>query len=160
MRKIIMLVGTHYQNGYVCDDIEAAIAVFKARGLTKDPMIIPVDQMVQTPDGPKRQKSRISMFSHGGVQYELIEVEIDETGVYANAPDNGGAMRFHHICLRVPEWDSFRAAIAAQDLPVVFERDLGPDQLRFLYLDGRKAFGHYLEYTCMSDATWDQISSM
>lgn len=155
-----MLVGKHYQNGYVCNDIEAAIAVFRARGLKKEPMIIPVDQMVDTPDGPKRHKLRICMFWLNGVQYELIEPEIDETGHYHNAPDNGGAMRFHHICLRVDDWDAFRKAVDEQDLPVVFERDLGPDALRFLYLDGRKAFGHYLEYTCMSDATWDQISRM
>lgn len=155
-----MLTGTHYQNGYVCDDLEAAIAVFKARGLDRDPMIIPVDQTVDTPDGPKRQKSRITMFSLNGVQYELIEVEIDETGAYANAQDNGGAMRFHHICLRVDDWDSFRAAVAAQDLPVAFERNSGPGKLSFLYLDARKAFGHYLEYTCMPDAMWDQISRM
>lgn len=155
-----MLTGTHYQNGYVCDDLEAAIAVFKARGLDRDPMIIPVDQTVDTPDGPKRQKSRITMFSLNGVQYELIEVEIDETGAYANAQDNGGAMRFHHICLRVDDWDSFRATVAAQDLPVAFERNSGPGKLSFLYLDARKAFGHYLEYTCMPDAMWDQISRM
>ena len=68
-----MLEGKHYQNGYVCDDIEACIAVFKARGLTKDPMIIPVDQIVETPDGPKRHKLRIAMFWFNGVQYELIE---------------------------------------------------------------------------------------
>lgn len=155
-----MLIGTHYQNGYVCDDIEAAIAVFKANGMAKDPMIIPVDQMVDTPDGPKRQKSRIAMFSHGGVQYELIEVEIDETGAYANAPANGGPMRFHHTCQRVADWDAFKAAAQAQDLPLVFERNSGPGALSFAYLDGRKAFGHYLEFTCMPDAMWDQISRM
>lgn len=155
-----MLVGQHYQNGYVCDDIEAAIAVFRARGLDKDPMIIPVDQMVETPDGPKRHKLRICMFWLNGVQYELIEVEIDETGHYRNAPANGGPMRFHHICLRVQDWDSFRKQVDEQDLPVVFERDLGPDKLNFLYLDGRKAFGHYLEYTCMPDAMWEQINGM
>ncbi len=155
-----MLVGQHYQNGYICDDIEAAIAVFKARGLNKDPMIIPVDQSVDTPHGPKRQKSRIAMFSHGGVQYELIEVEIDETGVYANAPSNGGPMRFHHTCQRVTDWAEFRAAVDVQDLPLVFERDSGPGKLSFAYLDGRKAFGHYLEYTYMPDAMWDQISAM
>ncbi len=155
-----MLIGTHYQNGYICDDIEAAITVFKARGLAKDPMIIPVDQTVDTPDGPKRQKSRIAMFSHGGLQYELIEVEIDETGVYANAPDNGGAMRFHHICMRVPDYDAFRKAVDEQDLPLMFERNSGPGALSFAYLDGRKAFGHYLEYTSMPDAMWDQIKAM
>ena len=155
-----MLAGHHYQNGYVCDDIDAALAVFKARGLRKDPMIIPVDQIVETPDGPKRHKLRICMFWLNGVQYELIEPEIDETGHYANAPSNGGPMRFHHVCLRVSDWTSFRKRVAEQDLPVVFERDLGPDALRFLYLDGRKAFGHYLEYTHMSDAMWEQISTM
>lgn len=155
-----MLIGTHYQNGYICDDIEACIAVFKTRGLDKDPVIIPVDQMVDTPEGPKRQKSRICMFMHGGVQYELIEPEIDETGVYDKAPANGGPMRFHHTCQRVPDWDAFRAQVATQDLPVAFERNSGPGKLSFLYLDGRKAFGHYLEYTYVPDEMWAQIAAM
>ena len=155
-----MLVGQHYQNGYICDDIEAAIAHFRERGLEKDPMIIPVEQEVQTPDGPKQQKMRICMFWLNGVQYELIEPELDETGIYANAPSNGGPIRFHHICLRVVDWDTFRSAVDEQDFPVAMERDLGPEALRFAYLDGRKVFGHYLEYTCMSDEMWDQISAM
>lgn len=155
-----MLVGQHYQNGYVCDDIEAAIAVFRARGLEKDPHIIDVDHNVDTPAGPKRQQLRICMFWLNGVQYELIQPIIDEADVYANAPSNGGPIRFHHICLRVPDWADFRAAVDAQDLPVVMERDLGDDKLRFLYLDGRKAFGHYLEYTCMSDAMWEMTKAM
>ncbi len=155
-----MLIGQHYQNGYVCDDIEASIAVFKARGLTKDPTIIPVDQVVETPDGPKRQELRICMFTHGGVQYELIEVKIDETGAYAHAQHNGGPIRFHHTCQRVADWDVFLKEVAAQDLPLVFGRNSGPGALSFAYLDGRKAFGHYLEYTCMPEAMWDQISQM
>jgi hypothetical protein len=155
-----MLEGTFYQNGYVCDDIDAAIAEFRKRGLAKDPYIIDVDQTVETPDGPKRQQSRISMFWLNGVQYELIQSIVDETGVYANAQNNGGPMRFHHICLRVDNWADFRARVDQQDLPVVFERDLGPDKLNFLYLDGRKAFGHYLEYTCMPDAMWEQIRAL
>jgi len=155
-----MLVGQHYQNGYVCDDLDAAIAVFRSRGLDRDPQIIPVEQSVETPDGAKAQKSRICMFWLNGVQYELIESAVDETDVYANAPHNGGPMRFHHICMKVDNWSAFRADVDKQDLPVVMERDLGPDQLRFLYLDGRKAYGHYLEYTCMSDTIWDQLKSM
>jgi len=155
-----MLVGQHYQNGYICDDIEAAIAVFRARGLDKEPTIIPVDQTVDTADGPKRTKLRICMFWLNGVQYELIEPEIDETGHYANAQDNGGPMRFHHICLRVPDWDAFREQVAAQDLPVAFERNSGPGQLSFMYLDGREAFGHYLEYTYVPEAMWEHIKAM
>ena len=155
-----MLVGKHYQNGYVCDDIEGAIAVFRARGLDREPAIIPVDQVVATPDGPKRQKSRICMFWLGGLQYELIEVESDETGVYARAGNNGGPMRFHHACMRIDDWATFRAAVDRQDLPVAFERDLGPGQLNFLYLDGREAFGHYLEYTCMPEAMWQRLAGL
>lgn len=155
-----MLIGKHYQNGYICDNLDEAIAIFRARGLDREPMIMPVDQIVDTPDGPKRQKSRITMFGHNGIQYELIEPEIDESGVYGNAPSNGGPIRFHHICLRVPDWDSFRAAVDQQDLPVAFERASGNGGLSFIYLDARKALGHYLEYTCMPDAMWEQISAL
>jgi hypothetical protein len=146
-----MLVGKHYQNGYVCDNLEAGIAEFRARGLAEDPTIIPVDQLVDTPDGPKRHKLRICMFWLNGIQYELIEAEIDETGVYRNAPGNGGPVRFHHICLAIDDWPAFRAELAKQDLPVAFFRDR-PTGTRYLYLDGREAFGHYLEYTAPAAA--------
>jgi hypothetical protein len=155
-----MLEGHHYQNGYVCDNLEAAIAVFKTRGLDQDPMIIPVEQEVETPFGKKKQKLRITMFWLNGLQYELIEPELDEADVYAHAPHNGGEMRFHHVCMRVDDWDDFRARVDEQDLPVVMERDLGADKLRFLYLDGRKAFGHYLEFIHMSDAMWEMTKAM
>ncbi|MFA7586693.1 MAG: VOC family protein [Novosphingobium sp.] len=155
-----MLVGKHYQNGYICDDIEQGIALFQQRGLDRDPMIIPVEQNVQTPAGPRLQQLRISMFWLNGLQYELIQPIVDEANVYANAPSNGGPLRFHHICLRVPDWTEFRTAVDRQDFPVVMERDLGPDSLRFAYLDARKVFGHYLEYTCMTDAMWDQMANL
>jgi hypothetical protein len=155
-----MLVGRHYQNGYICDDIEECHALFRARGLDRDPQVIDVEQEVSTPSGPKKQQMKICMFWLNGVQYELIQPIVDETNIYANAPSNGGPMRFHHICLRVDDWDAFRKQVAEQDLPVVMERDLGPDALRFCYLDGRKVFGHYLEYTHMSDEMWKHIEAM
>ena len=155
-----MLVGHHYQNGYVCDDLEKGIAQFRSRGLERDPQIIDVEQEVQTPSGPKRQQLRICMFWLNGVQYELIQPLLDEAEVYANAPPNGGPVRFHHICLRVDDWDAFRAGVDRQDLPVAMEHDKGADQVRFLYLDGRKSFGHYLEYTSMPAAMWELIKAM
>ncbi|WP_395332687.1 hypothetical protein WBP06_05615 [Novosphingobium sp. BL-8H] len=35
-----------------------------------------------------------------------------------------------------------------------------PNALKFLYLDARKVFGHYIEYTWMPDAMWQQIRKM
>lgn len=153
-----MLIGQHTQNGYVCDNLEEAIAAFRAKGLEKDPYIIPVDQIVQTPSGPKRQKTRLCMFWINGVQYELIEPEIDETNVYVNAPSNGGKIRFHHINMKVDDWDSFRKAVDQQEFPVAFEG--GGDELKFLYLDARESFGHYLEYTWMTEERWEQIKAL
>ncbi|MBW8783961.1 MAG: VOC family protein [Novosphingobium sp.] len=155
-----MLEGLHYQNAYVCDDIEAGIDLFRGRGLRKDPMIIPVDQEVLTPAGPKRVANKICFIWIDNLQYELIEVIADEVGIYDKCLSNGGPLRFHHICMRVPEWEGFRARVDQQDLPVAMERNVTEGGLRFLYLDGRKVFGHFLEYTYMSDAMWDQIRAM
>lgn len=159
-----MLEGRHYQNAYICDNLEEGIDAFRGRGLTREPMIIPVEQTVMTPDGPKRQKVRICFIWIGDLQYELIEVIEDEAGLYGNCLSNGGPLRFHHICMRVDDWDDFRARVDEQDLPIAMERDLsqgdGGIQLKFLYLDGRKVFGHYLEYTWMTDAMWEQTKLM
>lgn len=159
-----MLEGRHYQNAYICDNLEAGIDLFRGRGLTKEPIIIPVDQTVLTPQGPKRQKGRICFIWIGDLQYELIENEIDEVGIYANCLSNGGPLRFHHICFRIDDWADFRGRVDSQEFPVAMERDLGadgdPNALKFLYLDARKVFGHYIEYTWMPDAMWDQIRGM
>lgn len=155
-----MLLGHHYQNAYVCDDIEAGIGQFRGRGLLKEPQIIEVDQPVDTPNGEVINSIKLCFIWIGDVQYELIQPISDPLGVYDNCLSNGGPLRFHHICMRVPDWSEFRAAVDKQDLPLVFERNMGEDSLKFLYLDGRKVFGHYLEYTWMTDAAWDQISQL
>ncbi|MBB4860169.1 hypothetical protein HNO88_003510 [Novosphingobium chloroacetimidivorans] len=156
-----MLEGLHYQNAYVCDDLEAGIDLFRGRGLAKEPMIIPVDQDVMTPDGPKRQKGRICFIWIDNLQYELIQMEIDEVGIYANCLSNGGALRFHHVCYRIDDWADFRRRVDEQDLPIAMERaGAGEDELKFLYLDARKVFGHYLEYTWMPEPTWQHIKGM
>jgi hypothetical protein len=151
-----MLTGHHYQNAYICADIDAAIAHFRTRAEIGEVTPFAVDQQIWTPAGMKRVASKLAFIWLGDLQYELIEVEADETGVYGNYKDNGGLLHFHHVCMRVSEWEPFRAAVAAQDLPVVLER-AHDDQLKFLYLDAREFCGHYLEYTWMTDARWRQL---
>jgi len=156
-----MLEGLHYQNAYVCDNLEAGIDLFRGRGLEKEPIIIPVDQEVMTPQGLKRQKSRICFIWIGDLQYELIEVEKDEVGLYANTLSNGGPLRFHHVCFRIDDWADFRRRVDEQEFPIAMERaDAGENDLKFLYLDARKVFGHYLEYTWIPEAQWQQIRAM
>ncbi len=152
-----MITGWHYQNAYICDDIEAAIAAFHLRADFPAVPIIDVDQTIATPDGPKRVATRLAFIWIGDLQYELIQVIVDETGIYANYADNGGIMHFHHICARVHDWDVFRAQVSAQDLPVVMERAGDGDLLKFLYLDAREFCGHYLEYVWATDERWAQM---
>jgi hypothetical protein len=151
-----MLLGHHFQNAYVCDNLEAGIDQFRGRGLLKEPYVIEVDQPIDTPNGELINSIRLCFIWIGDVQYELIQPVSDPLGVYDNCLSNGGPLRFHHICMRVPDWADFRAAVDKQDLPFVFERDMGVDKLKFLYLDGRKVFGHYLEYVWMTDEAWEQ----
>ncbi len=148
-----IIEGWHYQNAYVCDDIEAAIEHFRIHTSISEVAVHDIDQMIETPLGPKRVASRLAFIWIGDLQYELIQVIVDETGIYANCQSNGGLMRFHHICMKVDDWGSFRAKVDAQDLPVVMER--GDDaQLKYLYLDARATLGHYLEYLWTTDERW------
>ena len=155
-----MLEGHLYQLGYICDDLEEGIAQFRGRGMTHEPHIMEVEQPVDTPNGEFVNKLRLCFIWIGDMQYELIQPLTDPLGIYANAPANGGPLRFHQVCYRVHDWADFRARVDQQDLPVVMERAPQGDGLKFLYLDGRSRFGHYLEYTWMSDAQWDQIRRM
>ena len=156
-----MIEGQFYQLGYVCDcPIEEAIELFRGRGMAHDPHIIEVDQPVDSPSGEVINKLRLCVIWIGDTQYELIQPLTDPLGIYANAPANGAPIRFHQICMRVEgSWEDFLARTKAQDLPVVMWRDMGADKLKFLYIDARATLGHYLEYTWMTDAQWDQIKA-
>ncbi len=97
---------------------------------------------------------KVAIFRFGGLTYELIQPIHDETGVYGNAPDNGGAVRFHHACSRVEDWDAFRAEAELSPFPVAMERDYGDGQVKYAYLDARKTLGHYVEFTWMPETMW------
>jgi Glyoxalase/Bleomycin resistance protein/Dioxygenase superfamily len=155
-----MFTGHHYQNAYICPDIHAAIAAMKARGFDGDAKVYEFPQVVATQGGPKSIATKLAFVWVGDMQYELIQVVEDETGVYGHYAPNGGVMHFHHSCTRVDDWDSFRAAVEAQDLPVVFERANIGDPLKYLYLDARPLCGHYLEYCWMTDERWTQMVAM
>jgi hypothetical protein len=152
-----MITGHHYQNAYICDDIDAAIGEFARQADIGNVRPFDVEQTLWTPEGTKRVVSKLAFIWIGDLQYELIEVVADDSGIYSNFTSNGGLLHFHHVCMRVPEWEPFRAAVAEQKLPVVLERANADDPLKFLYVDGRSFCGHYLEYCWMTDVRWVQL---
>jgi Glyoxalase/Bleomycin resistance protein/Dioxygenase superfamily len=158
-----MFTGHHYQNAYICPDIHAAIAALQSRMATadrRDVRVYDIPQMLDTPDGPKRVETKLAFVWVGDMHYELIEVVVDETGVYGQYVKGDGIMHFHHVCTRIDDWDSFRAAVDKQDLPIMFERNIEGDPLKFLYLDARSVCGHYLEFCWMTDERWSQMRAM
>lgn len=159
-----MITGQHYQNAYIVADIDVAIAEFRTRAEYGEVRPFAIEQELWTPDGLRKVSTKLCFIWIGDLQYELIEVVEDESGIYSNwqgaGQPGGGLLHFHHVCMRVPEWELFRAAVAEQDLPVVLERANEGDQLKFLYLDARAFCGHYLEYVWMSDERWAQLRAM
>lgn len=66
-------------------------------------------------------------------------------------------MRLHHICMRVGDWDVFRAEVDRRKWPVVIEGSEKGGQLRYIYVDARDSLGHFLEYCWMTPERWAQL---
>lgn len=153
-----MLEGRHYQNAYVTRDIDKAIKRFEARADVRTLIQFDNTTEVITPDGPRTLTSRLAFIWVGNLQYELIQPVSGAGDLYRAALREDDALGFHHICMRVDDWDGFRARVDQQSLPIVLEG--GGDALKFLYLDAREFLGHYLEYTWMTDERWAQVGGM
>jgi hypothetical protein len=147
-----MLIGRHYQNAYVTRDLDAAMASVKARAEVRHESMFEGSTTLQTASGEAAMENRLAFLWIGDLQIELIQPVGGLVDFYRDVLPAGGGIAFHHICMRVDDWDGFRARVDRQPYPLVFEGKSGP--LRFLYLDARRDFGHYLEYTNMPDAMW------
>lgn len=153
-----MLEGPHFQNAYICRDLAKANAHMRKMGATRDLTVIPIQQTVQTPNGPKQMDIKAGLTWINNLQYELIEVTSDEVGIYGEWTFDG-PLGFHHICTKIEDWDDFRSRIDRQDLPLVMEA-VSNGGLKFLYLDARATLGHYLEYVWVPDQMWEMMKRM
>ncbi len=146
-----MLEGQHYQNGYITRDIGKAIESFRTRGGAENVISFEVPFEVTTPKGRGTAISKLAFIWVNNLQYELIQPVSGLVDIYRNElPDDG--VKLHHICMRIPEWDSFRDRIEQRGYPVVLEG--GGDMLKFIYIDARDLVGHYLEYVWMTPERW------
>jgi hypothetical protein len=150
-----MLEGRHYQNAYVTRDIGKWVDEFKARAKIDRLITYEGSTSVVTTSGPGIQSTKLAFIWVGDLQYELIQPVSGAVDLYRDALPADEGLVFHHICMRIPAWEPFRARVDQQPYPVVLEG--GNEALRFLYLDARKFLGHFLEYTWMTDERWKQL---
>ncbi len=150
-----MLEGRHYQNAYITRDIDKAVESFRARGGVQDARVFEAAVEVQTPGGRGMAVSKLSFIWIDNLQYELIQPVSGLVDIYRDALPADDSPKFHHICMRVDNWQDFRARVERQPLAVVLEG--GSEHLRFLYLDARDFLGHYLEYVWMTPERWAQL---
>jgi hypothetical protein len=150
-----MLEGYHYQNAYVTRDIDKWVATFGERAKVDKLLRFEGTTPVTTVNGPGVQTSKLAFLWVGDLQYELIQPVSGDVAIYGDVLPDGDGLQFHHVCMRVDDWDDFRARVDQQPYPVVLEG--GNEQLRFLYLDARSFLGHYLEYVWMTDLRWAQM---
>jgi hypothetical protein len=145
----------HYQNAYVTADIDRAIEAMKAKYGIGDADILRTEATtpVWTPSGSGPNTSKLAFIWVGKLQYELIEPISGPSDLYSAAVARDQLMRFHHVAMRVMDWDAFRAEVDRKGWPVAISGE-GGNGLKFLYLDARDTLGHYLEYVYAPPQMW------
>lgn len=150
-----MIEGQHFQNAYVTRNLDRAVAMLEKHGDVRKILQFEVTTDVWTPAGMGSQTNKLAFVWVEDLQYELIQPLAGAVSLYSDALPAGDEIRFHHICMRVDNWDDFRQRVDQQSCPVVLEG--GSDELKFIYLDARELVGHYLEYTWMTPERWQQV---
>jgi hypothetical protein len=150
-----MLEGIHYQNGYITRDIEKAIAQFRERSDVQNVTSFEVTVPVTTPQGSGMATNKLAFIWINNLQYELIQPVSGLVDVYADELPEDDSIKFHHICMKVDNWDEFRKKVDEKGYKVVLEG--GSDLLKYVYLDAKDYLGHYLEYVWATPERWAQM---
>ena len=147
-----MILNNIYQLAYLTRDIDKAMAAFRAQADIRAEFYHEADIQVRRPSGPEQMHVKIAFMWVGDFQYELIQPISGLKDIYWAFVPNDDRLAFHHTCVRVPDWESFRRNVEKQPYPIAFEGGGGPNY--FLYLDARKTMGHFLEYAYFPDDIW------
>jgi hypothetical protein len=151
-----MLLERHYQNAYVTSNLDRGIEILRAEFGATDVMRTEVTTDVWTPRGAGSATNKMAFAWVGNLQYELIEPVSGPVDLYREVLRPDGALRFHHIAMRIMDWDKFRAEVDCRKLPIAYARETQP-QLKFIYIDARETLGHYLEYVYTTPEHWKRI---
>ena len=154
-----MHLENHYQNAYVTHDLDGALEIFRSRYGFDKFRRMEVSYELTTRAGRGTASVKLALGWIGNVQYELIEPVSGLIEVYQEGLSDESPLRFHHVCMRVPDWAEFRARVDQERFPVAMEGGT-PGHLLWLYLDARDTLGHYLEYCWMTPERWTMIRGL
>lgn len=146
----------HYQNAYVTRDLERALAMFRHQYGFDGFKQYDVSYELQTPRGSGTASVRLALGWIGNVQYELIQPVSGLVDAYTEGLPQDAVLSFHHVAMRVHDWDAFRAALERDNRPIAMQGGT-PGHLLWLYVDARDSVGHYLEYCWMTPERWAAI---
>ena len=151
-----MEFGAFFQTAYVTRSLDHAVATVTARHGIRDRVNFSPEMEVYTAtDGVGPCHVKVALGWAGAMQVELIEPVSGNVRHYLEvlpAEPADLSPRFHHVCMRVRDWDAARAKVAAHGWTVAYEG--GVPGCRFVYIDARDSIGHYVEYLWMSDEMW------
>ncbi len=154
-----MHLNNFFQNAYVTRSLEHAVDFVRERhGIGEFVYFEPEMDVYTSQDGHGPCHVKVALGWAGPLQLELIEPvsgNLQHYLDYLPEDPSDNSLRLHHICMRVLDWDKAREDIERQKFPVAYEG--GVEGVKFVYLDARDTFGHYLEYLWASPEMWKQM---
>lgn len=154
------LTGMHFdaffQNAYITHDLARAETLITERhGITHWVHFEPEMEVYTDADGFGPAHVKVALGWSGSLQIELIEPVSGNVRHYREVlPEDpaDASPRFHHICMRVANWEATKALVAEKGWKIAYEG--GVEGCKFVYIDARDSIGHYVEYMWMSDEMW------
>ena len=156
MTTVPMTFAAFFQNAYVTRDLAQCEALIGERhGVAEWLHFDPEMDVYTREQGWAPCKVKVALGWAGDLQIELIEPVSGNVGHYVERlpeDESDFAPRFHHVCMRVADWDQARARVDEQGWKVAYEG--GVPGCMFIYLDARDSLSHYVEYMWMSPEMW------
>ena len=147
-----MKMNNFFQMAYITRDFEKAMATFKEHHGVDDFIVLSIDPEVQTKWGSGKLYANVALGWVDNLQIELIEPKGGLDNLYTEGLPGGDVPHLHHVCMRVPDWNAFKAEAEREGWPIVCEG--GVPGVNFAYIDARDRLGHYVEYMWMNDEMW------
>jgi len=146
-----MIEGQHFQNGYVTNDVEAAVQRFLACADVRKHKINNMDGEVLVGGKPTPLKAKMAFIWVNDLLYELIE-PLAPFELYSPHVPEDGSLHFHHAAMRINDWKEFYPRLLAQPYPIMMEGRFG--ELRSATIDTRPLLGHFLEFAYYPENAW------